>query len=250
MKIFSKFLVTLWLISFAPSSGCSKSMPQKTYSIGVDPSFFPLALTGLTPKVFAFTNEVIQEIAKTQHVQLVRKTFSWDNLLEGLRLCQCDAILSSIPPTMITENKYTFSKPYLRTGVVLVVQKDRTKIKLNDLKGKVIAIGKTDTEIELVSKYPELQTIFYNDLPTTLELVISGRYAGILAPVLQANAYTKDLFQNTLAISQENILTNEGIRLITLKDCNPALVELFNSGLEELIRSGTYDALLKKWNLK
>lgn len=237
------------LISFGASTGCSRAMPQKTYSIGVDPSFFPLALTGLTPRVFAFTNEVLQEIAKVKHVQLIRKTFSWDNLTEGLRIGQCDAILSSIPPTMITENKYSFSKPYLRTGVVLVVQKDLVKTKMRDLKGKMIAIGKTDIEIELVSKYPNLQTVFYNDLVPTLEFVAAGWYQGALVPVLQANAYTRDIFYNTLAISKEHILTNEGVRLITLKGCNVALIELFNSGLEEIMQSGVYESLLKKWNL-
>jgi ABC-type amino acid transport substrate-binding protein len=247
MKIFSKFLVTLWLISFAASSGCSK--PVKTYIIGVDPSFFPLALTGLTPRVFAFTNELLQEISKVKRVQLVRKTFSWDNLVESLRLKQCDAILSSIPPTLITESKYAFSKPYLHTGVVLVVQKDLMKTTLKDLKGKMIAMGKTDAQIELISKYPGVQTIFYNDLVPTLEYVAGGWYQGALVPVLQASAYTRDIFQNTLAISQENVLTNEGVRLITLKGCSPELVELFNSGLEDLIRSGVYDALLKKWRL-
>lgn len=246
MKLTKLFLFLTGLVSLL-LCGCTSIVGEKTYTVGVDASFFPLPLEGQAGRVFAFSNELLQEIAKVEKIKLVRTGMSWDNLLDCLTGNKCSAILSSLPPNIMNQSKYSFSEPYLKAGVVLVVRKSNQGQTLSDFAGKTIAVAKTDTEIDLMSRFPKVNTIFFDSIPVTLENVASGRYAGCLIPILLAGPYTKDLFQNTLTISHKEPLTNEALRLVTLKNRDPKLIETFNRGLNKLKASGKYESLLEKW---
>lgn len=242
--------IKLFILGLIPLiCGCAKGSFEKGFVIGVDPSFFPLQLEGQSNRVFAFSNELLQEIAKVEKIEFVRKNMSWDNLLDCLKSNKCSAVLSSLPLNIINQNKYSFSEPYLHTGVVLIVRKIDKGETLANFSGKTLAIGKTDAEIELMSHFPKVNTVFFDTLAPTLENVVSGRYMGCLVPILLAGPYTKDIFHTTLTISEETPLTNEAIRLVTLKDADPKLIEIFNRGLHKLTSSGKYQALLDKWQL-
>lgn len=243
IRLFLLGLISLFICS------CTSGSSKKSYTIGVDPYFFPLQLDGQASRVFAFSNELLQEIATVENIEIIRKNMNWDNLLECLKESKCSAVLSSLPFNIMNESKYSFSTPYLHTGVVLVVRKVDKGETIENFSGKTLAIGKTDAEIELMSRFPKVNTVFFDTLAPTLEHVASGRYMGCLAPILLAGPYTKDIFHSTLTISKETPLTNESIRLVTLKDADPKLIETFNRGLNKLISSGKYQALLDKWKL-
>lgn len=248
MQLRKNFFLFFFLSLFLLVGGCGKKGPVKRFYVGVDPSFFPLELKGQSVHLFAFTNELLQEIGKVKHVELVRVNASWDNLLEGLQLNKYQAALSCMPITRVNCAKYAFSEPFLQTGPVLVVPKESEGITLEKLERKVIAIEKKESQLELMSQYPNIEFIFYDRFVDTLESVSKGLYSGTLVPILLATRYVRDIFHGTLAISSE-VLTDEGIRLVTCKDACPELIAIFDEGLDILYNNGTYDALLKKWNL-
>ena len=248
MKQLEKLTLLILTLFSLFLGGCSGKVFSKVYHVGVDPTFFPVELTGQTVNVFAFMNELFQEISKDRGVEIVRINLSWDNLLLGLKLGKCEGVISSLPPNLVNLTKYTFSDAVLRTGPVLVVPKQNKGTSLSDLSGQVVMIEKSDSELELMSRYPTIEALFYDRTVEALESVSKGRVAGSLVPVLQAYAYTKDVFQKSVAISS-HVLTNEALRLVTLKGEQKELHEIFNEGLTSLMDSGAYQELLTKWNL-
>ncbi len=240
------FFILLFL-SFFIVIGCSKPK-EEGFKIGIDQSFFPLNLSGQTINVFAFTNELLEEISKIKKTELNRINLSWDNLVESLYLEKSEGILSSAPPNFINHTKFSFSSPLLKTGPVLVVPLAINKIELKDLSGATIAMGNTNEELDLMKTYPQIEFVFYDSIIEALEGVSQGKYGACLIPILPAHAFLKDLFQNSLMISSP-VLTDGAIRLITIKDKQESLIKILNDGLSELHKNGTYDALISKWAL-
>lgn len=240
-------LFFLLLFSVFITQGCGKQEP-KVYQIGIDQSFFPLNLSGEGINVFAFSTELLQEIANIQKTKLQRINLSWDNLVESLYLKKSDGIFSSAPPNLINNTKFSFSNPFLKTGPVLIVPIQTGKVSLEDLAGGIVAMGKTNDELDLMKNYPAVEFVFYDSFIDALDGVAQGKYTACLVPILPAHAFLKDLFQSSLMISS-NVLTSGALRLVTIKDQDETLLKIFNDGLAELQKNGTYDALITKWSL-
>ncbi len=242
MKIRFLFFVLLTCLI-----GCSKPKPI-IFQVGVDQSFFPLNLGEQSQNVFAFTDELFSEISKIKNIELNRIVFSWDNLIESLYLEKTVAITTSAPPNLINNTKYSFSDCYIQTGPVLVAPLSSSPVTLSTLSGRVVAMGKTPEELDLMQSYPEVEFIFYDSIVDALNSVSNGEYAAALIPILPANTYITDLYAASLMISSK-ALTSQAIRLMSLKGEETELLKIFNSGLAELKKNGTYDTLLKKWSL-
>ena len=237
LLLFSSFLML----------ACSKPK-QEGYQVGIDPSFFPLSLAGQSINVFAFSNELLQEISHLKKTELKQVVLSWDNLIESLYLEKTDGVFSSAPPNLINNTKFSFSEPLLKTGPVLIIPEQATPLSLKDFSGGTVAMGKSNEELDLMKNYPNIQFVFYDSQIDALEGVVQGKYAACLVPILPAHSFLKDLYHGKLMISSE-ILTDGALRLITIKDKETKLIKIFNEGLAELKESGAYDALVTKWSL-
>lgn len=220
----------------------------KTYTIGIDPSWFPLNFQGKESNVFAFSNELLHEISSCEGVNFVQINRNWDNLNLGLEEKKYDAILSSIYPHLFELKTYSFSNLYLNTGPVLITKIDSEISIKSDMRGKEIAVGSKENEALFIRLYPEVIIRYYNKIPNALNALISDFVDGIVVNYIPATAYVQNLYDGKVKIATPP-LNDAGLRLITMYKQNPELIEAFNRGLEKMRDSGKYDKLLKKWNL-
>jgi ABC-type amino acid transport substrate-binding protein len=239
-------IIKLCLLVFLLNS-CGKKTDD-IFEIGIDPTFFPLTLNNEAVNILAYSNDLISEISKLEKFPMQKVMLSWDNLVEALYLEKVKGIFSSASPNLINNTKFSFSEPFLMTGPVLITQLGPTKLNISDFHGKVIAMGKTSEELDLLKENPEIEFVFYDSIVDGLEGVVSGKYNASLIPVLPATAYIKDLFQTQLMISSKP-LTNQALRLLTIKDAEPKLMKAFDKGLKRLKDSGELKNLLIKWSL-
>jgi len=231
------------------SSGCHTSSQVKEKRVGIDPSWFPLAIAGRESNITGFSTELLKEIGKIEKISITKLTVNWDDLVEGLQKGKYEAILSSMPPYTFNLQTYDFSELYLFTGPVLMVS---TASKIDSLKmtnGKEIAVLPETKGTFLLEKYPGVIIRNYDSIPRALNDVVNGTVDGAILDVLSAVAFCQDLYQGKLKIATD-ILNNEGLRMLTLHGDAHDLILHFNRGLEKLKSSGTYDKLLLKWNLK
>ncbi len=221
---------------------------EKTYRIGIDPSFYGAPLAGKKAKVYAFSTELLRAISCEEGLFFESVTLSWDHLIYGLKNDQYDAMLSSMTPRIHLMRTYNFSEPFLYIGPVLVVKRDRKVSSVKDLQGKELGVASRNQEALLVEKYPGSNVHYYNSIPEALEKIVTGQIDGILMDHLQATSYARNLYLEKIKIATPP-LNDFGLRLVTLHGTEKELLEAFNRGLGKLRANGTYEKLLKKWEL-
>lgn len=236
------FLITL----FFALIGCNGNRVEYgKYSIGRDASWFPLQLDQLSPtNLTAFTNALVQEIAKTEDVPLNVLDIGWSQLFQSLSEKKVAGIFTSISPTAITQDKYTFSDPFLLLGPVLIVPSSSTATSLEDLEGKIVAVNQFDDSVLIAERYCCVVIKLYQNKAMALEQLKNGEVDGVLMPVLDAESLVSNLYPSELKIVTQP-LTNKAFRLITLKGSQGPLIKHFNLGLEKLRTSSKYNSLCK-----
>lgn len=220
----------------------------KTYRIGIDPSYYPAQLGGKEANIYAFSNELLRAISHEEGVFFETVSMSWDNLIYGLKEHHYDGMLSSMMPRATLEKTYTFSDSFLSTGPVLVVRKGMKVSSVKHLKGKEVGVSSLSNEALLIEKYPGVSVHYYTSIPEALDEIIMDQIDGILIDYLPATGYIRNLYFGQVSIATPP-LTDAGLRLISLAGEHQELLDVFNRGLEKLRDNGTYEKLLKKWEL-
>ncbi|MBF5059398.1 substrate-binding periplasmic protein [Candidatus Neptunochlamydia vexilliferae] len=238
-----RYFLLFFILMVAVS--CGTTSRGKSYTIAIDPSWFPLDLQGKEPNIYAFSSELLRAISHKEGVFFEKIRMDWDNLALGLEKGDYDGMLSSLTPRVFWGKTYTFSDPFLHTGPVLVIREEE---KIRSLDGKEIAVDSFANEAILIEKFPGVIIQYYTVIPEGLDEVLSGQLDGVLINYLQATSYIRDLYHGQVKIAMPP-LDDAGLRLITLDGGNTELVEIFNRGLDKLKDDGTLDKLLAKWEL-
>jgi polar amino acid transport system substrate-binding protein len=223
---------------------CSSS--QKVYTIGVDPSWFPLDFMNKEPYVLAFTSELLQKIAQEKHCYLKRATVAWDELLNSLQTHQCQAVCASLEPQVFNLEKYSFSHNFLDTGPVLVALANASDMGM--FYEKEIGVFSQAEEQLLMQRYPGAVLRMYDALSNAFLDLVAGNIDALAVEYLQAFTYINDLYSGQCKIVSSP-LNQAGLKLVCLAKEQAQLIKLFNEGIKELKKNGVYEELLKKWKL-
>ncbi len=243
--MFNRFYLLILIIFPILFTSCSSQ--KKTYTIGLDPSFFPLDLMGKQTNLLAFSNELLYEISKIEGVNLKRVNMSWDNLLSGLDKKKYDSILSSMHPYIYILNKYHFSNLLLHTGPVLVSKLGSSTHLFDGMKGKEVAVSSSEDEALLIKLYPQVIIHSYHSIPIALNALLNETIDAIMMNYILALNFSQDLYAKEIKILTPP-LNDMGLRLIT-RNGDQELIKIFNRGLKKLHDQGIYIKLLKKWSL-
>ncbi len=241
LKRICTFLIIAMILVSCGTSG-------KTYRIGIDPSWYPASLGGKEANIYAFSNELLRAISYEEGVFFETVTMGWDNLIPGLKEKKYEGILNSMTPRVYLEKSYTFSEPFVHIGPVLVVKAGMKVSSIKQFKGKEIGVDSIANEALLIDKYPGVVVHYYDTIPEGLDEILTESLDGILMGYLQATSYIRDLYYGQVKIATPP-LNDAGLRLLTINGDNKELIEVFNHGLEKLRDIGTYEKLLKKWEL-
>jgi len=233
------------LVSLVLLTGCQKNSKSSSYTIGIDPTWYPLHVPGQEDNVLAFSIELLTQIAKMEDLQMGIVRMNWNNLTWGLQKKKYNAMLSTMRPYTFYLSKYSFSLPYLLTGPVVVLPK---KVKSNKIEGKEIGVIRGSPAALILQTTPNILLEGYDSIPEMFVALEREQVDGIALEVLAASNYLRDLYPEKFRIASEP-LNNMGLRLVTLHETEVVLMNCFNRGLKRLKKEGTYDKLLKKWGL-
>jgi ABC-type amino acid transport substrate-binding protein len=214
----------------------------------MDPQWHALPIDGKDSNITGFSTDLLQEIGRIEKINFVKVSVSWDQVIPGLIKKNYEAILYSMTPYIFNQNQFDFSDLYLRTGPVLVVPTASRISSLSQLSGKEIAVLPDSPGELILEKYPGVIIRHYDSVPQAFNDILKGTIDGAIADILTASSYCQDIYQGQLMIATPT-LDDAGLRMMTLHQAAPDLIEGFNEGLEKLKKNGTYAKLLKKWSL-
>lgn len=222
---------------------------ERIYRIARDPTWYPLDLMGKERNMLAFMNDLLSDIAMEQHVQFNLFSASRDDLFSGLSRGEYDAIVTSIDPTPMLEDKYVFSDPFYLTGPVIIVQKESDIRSFEDLGGEMVGIKSGSPIVFRIRDYPTILFRTYGNIREALDHLVDNEIDAVIMDSLPAYANTESFYTEKLKIVG-GPLTDEGLRLVAKKDAGAiAMLGQFDEGLKEMIKNGTYQALIQKWGL-
>ena len=159
-------------------------------------------------------------------------------------------IISSVTVLEERKQRMSFSNPYLKSGLTLVVRKDQQNImSFEDAKKSNALIGAQvgTTSYYFLEKESSIQTKGYQMYGHAITDMVNGKIDAVLGESSGTLFFkNKPVFQEIKIVGE--ILSDEFYAVVLRKN-DTKLMEKVNSALKELIEDGTAAQLHKKWDL-
>lgn len=242
MKIYKKLLSIIFLIlSF------NLLAQEKVYKIATDINFPPFQYRNSKNELIGIDIELLNAISENQNFKYEILELGFQGSIDELNQGKVDAIFSAMTITKKRKEKYDFSDPYVKNGIVLAVREDSDINSYEDLKGKTVTIKTGTVGHEFINKIAKKYGFHVVQLDEDLNLV-----KDVIDNMSDA------CFEDSIYIKY-NISKGEKIKVVieedshlecgvmVLKGKNQELLEKINKGLKELEKNGTYRKIMDKY---
>lgn len=233
----------------APAASADTSAAAKSYVIYSDNAFAPFEfLDTATNKYIGVDMDLLAAIAEDQGFSYTVKNEGFDASMGAVQAGQADAMIAGMTITEKRTETFDFSDGYFKDGQILVVPKDSTITKLEDLKGKIVA-AKTSTQgadyAKSVADQYGFTVQYYEDSPTMYTAVINGTNAACFEDFSVIGWAIKT---NALALTTAGDVVNPGeYGFAVKKGSNAELIKMFNAGLANIKANGKYEEIMQKY---
>jgi glutamine transport system substrate-binding protein len=249
-KVISLVVLGILLMSLG-LVGCGSNAADKgkakVLKIGAEMTFPPFEFQQEGKKEYVgFDMDLAKAVAKQMGSELEIQNIGFDGLIPALEAGNIDMIISGMSITEERSKKVTFSKPYYKSGLSIVVKNDNTSItKFKDLEGKKIAVQIGTTGAEEARKIKDAKVREYN---SNAEAYMELKSGGVDAVVndLPVNQYYLATSGDTNAKLVGEVMNAEEYGM-AVSPKNTELADKINKALEELKKNGEYEAIYMKW---
>ena len=194
--------------------------------------------------LYLMTGPVLVTLAKSPARERTQKILSLElRQSPGAETIDKGGSINSIQPPLSMSKPQELSHQLQGQNILSTLPKP-----LEKLNGAIIGIQRESSGALVLEKYPGIIQRTYDSVPKALIDTTKSEIDGTLVDILSAEAYTRDLFQGQLKIVTPP-LTQEGFRILAMKNHKPELIRIFDRGLSRLKSDGKYAALAKKWRL-
>lgn len=225
----------------------------QSLKVGIDAAYQPFSMIGSDGKAAGFDVESMKWIAKDQGYEVEFIPIAWDGIIPALQAGKIDLVYAGMTITEERKEKVNFSKPYWKVNQMVVV-KEGSPITLDDVKNGSVSIGTQrgctaaiwiDENLVNTSLMPSENLKLYDNTPLAVDDLISGR----IDAVMYDSTVMNDIIAGKPASKIGFIETNEEFGIAVRKD-DTELLEKLNTGLDNLMKSPEWDALIAKYNLE
>ncbi len=222
----------------------STAHAEKTYQIGTDVTYPPFEFANKDNKYVGIDIDLLKAIAKEENFKVAIKPVGFNAAVQSLQSGQLDGVMAGMAMTDERKVKFDFSEPYYKTGFVMAVAKDSKITKLEQLRGKRVAI-KTGTAaaISLKDKYG-FTTVTFDDSDNMYNDVVNGNSVACFEDI---------------PVMQYAIKTGTALKIVTkpaqggyygfavMKGQNQELLKKFNAGLAKIKKNGEYQKIVDRY---
>lgn len=189
--------------------------------------------------------EVAQIIADRLGVKLKLDNMSFDAVLAAIPTDKCDLGMSSLSITEERKKNMDFSDPYMTTSIKMIVAKDSTIAKLDDLIGKKIGVQLGTLADTTVASFVKDAVVsrMTKDSDAVMEL-INGRVDAVMTDAAPAQALV-DKNSDKIKLVEEP-LSSDKLAIATKKG-NDELLAFVNQVLKDIMADGTFDKIVAKY---
>jgi polar amino acid transport system substrate-binding protein len=232
------------IAAFAATPVLAQEPPLRT---GVDGTFAPHAMPNLAGGIQGFNVDLANEIAKRLNRKITIDATQFSGLIPALQAGTYDFLAAPVTVTKERADNLLFTEGYLNTDFQFVVRKDAPEItKLEDFKGKVIAVNKCaayDSWARDLAGKIGWSVESFGTNTDAVQAVISGRaYANVAGNTAVAWAA-----KNNPAIKLSYLYSTGLVWAAPVRKDNMELRRKLDVAIECMKRDGTLAKMHEKW---
>ena len=226
------------------SFNLSVSGAQKRLTVATEPTFAPFEFQS-GGNLQGFDIELVNAIAAAADFQVRYQSMPFSGMIPALQARSIDAAVSAMTITEERAKTVSFSRPYFKSGLGIVVRGNNQDItNFESLKNKKIAVQIGTTGADKVKSIPGSTIRTFDDTPTALQELLNGNVDAVVhdQPVL-LYAIRSGNIQGLKVVGQ--LLTQEYYGIPTPKGSSN--LQLINQGLTKVLSNGIYTKIYQKW---
>lgn len=241
MKWMRLLLLVLIAVSWVFSARASEK--EETLFVGMELAYPPFEMTDKNGTPTGVSVDLAQALGEFIGRKVVIQNTTFDGLIPALKTGKIDLIISSMTATPERAKSITFSDPYLRTGLCLLVRKDADGQSIADFNetGRVIAVKKGTTGHVYTAQHPTRAKVLVLDKESSCVLeVVQGKADAFIYDQMSTYQNWKrnpDTTRPLLKPFQEESWA------IGIRQGNNALREQVNAFLNDFRDRGGFDRL-------
>ncbi|WP_185151470.1 transporter substrate-binding domain-containing protein [Peribacillus simplex] len=222
------------------------SEAQKVIRVAGDNNFPPFEYLSDSGVYTGFNVDIMNAISIETGIRFEYYPMPWNEAVQAMRSGRVDAI-QGMKYNQEREEIYDFSAPYFTSSQGIFVLKDNMYIrKIEDLKGRKVAVQKGDVASGLLSKVDRLQLVETNNQQEAVQSLIDGKVDAFIGNRITGQYFLqKNEQQSLIKIVGESLDTTNYALAVMPK--NKELLTLFNQAISQIKKDGTYEKIEKKW---
>ncbi|MCT4585756.1 MAG: transporter substrate-binding domain-containing protein [Peptostreptococcaceae bacterium] len=247
MDIISKYIETKNIEEeFLTKEEKDYLLNTKTIRLGIDRNWPPFEFVNLNNNYDGVGADYIRKIKEDLKLNLeIIKDRQWNEIIEMAKKGEVD-ILPAVVKTPGRSEFLNFTKPYLKTPVVIATRDDVSIIaEMKDLKNlRIVVIKDYFIDEYLKRDYPDFNYIYVKDIDEALKMIATKQADAFLGNILAINYSIKKNDLNNIKVSG---FTDYNFELaIGVRKDNQILLEILNKSLEN-ISTAEKEAIKNYW---
>ncbi len=236
-------------VALAGCGGSQQAQPAaaKVLKVGAEATFPPFEFQDEQSKDYVgFDVDLMKAIGKQMGMEVQVVNTAFDGLIPALESGQIDAIASAMTITDERSKKVSFSKPYYKSGLSIIVKNDNNAINtFKDLEGKRIAVQIGTTGAEEAKKIKDAKVREFNSASEAyMELKAGGADAVVNDLPVSEYYLAKGGSKDAKLVGE--VLNSEEYGVAVTKK-NTELAGKINKALEDIKQNGEYAKIYEKW---
>jgi polar amino acid transport system substrate-binding protein len=241
------FIALVAALAAAPALTQGVLAQEPPLRTGVDGTFAPHAMPTLAGGIQGFNVDLANEIAKRLNRKITIDATQFSGLIPALQAGAYDFLAAPVTVTKERADNLLFTEGYLNTDFQFVVRKDAPEItKLEDFKGKVIAVNKGaayDSWARDLAPKIGWSVESFGTNTDAVQAVISGRAFANVA----GNTAVAWAAKNNPAIKLSYLYSTGLVWATPVRKDNVELRRKLDAAIECMKRDGTMAKMHEKW---
>lgn len=225
--------------------GCSSE--SSTLKVGIAPGFAPFEMKdSKTGGYIGFDIDLVKEIGKRINKKIRFVEMGFDGLFPALQNGRVDLIISGITINKKRKKIASFSRPYFRSGLTVMVKRDcRDVDSFADLHGKKVGVQFNTTSATAVKKLQYVKVKQYQDPTDMYNGLIKNEVDAVVNDMPVNRAYLNNGGNRTAKIAGAVFKIEYYGIAVRLKQTK--LITAINRQLENMFKDGSYRKIHGKW---
>jgi arginine/lysine/histidine/glutamine transport system substrate-binding/permease protein len=220
------------------------SEDPKPLSFATDPTYPPFEFSK-DGALVGFDIDLLTAIGKAAGFKAKLESLPFDGIIPALKAGSYDGAIAAMVATEERAKTIDFSKPYFKTGLVIIVRADNTTINgKKDLEGQRIAVEIGSAPATLAGTIPGAKVLTFNGSNAPLLELANGNADAVIGDEL-ASQYAITAGQAKGLKVVPGYVSTDVYGIAFPKGSEN--VDLVNRGLQKVIDSGEYAEIYKQW---